>query len=53
MRVGDAQVSTHHANFIVNKGNAAARDVIRLIDMVRERVKASSGITLEPELEII
>ncbi len=53
MRVGDAQVSTQHANFIVNKGEAAARDVIELIDMVRERVKANSGITLEPELEII
>jgi len=53
MRVGDAQVSIQHANFIINKGNATARDTIRLIDMVRERVKASSGITLEPELEII
>ena len=53
MRVGDAQVSIQHANFIINKGNATARDIIKLIDMVRERVKASSGITLEPELEII
>jgi UDP-N-acetylmuramate dehydrogenase len=53
MRVGDAQVSIQHANFIINKGNARARDIIELIDMVRERVKISSGITLEPELEII
>ncbi len=53
LRVGDAQVSTQHANFIINKGNARARDIIELIDMVRERVKVSSGITLEPELEII
>jgi len=53
LRVGDAQVSIQHANFIINKGNARARDIIELIDMVRERVKMSSGITLEPELEII
>ncbi len=53
LRVGDAQVSMQHANFIINKGNARARDIIELIDMVRERVKVSSGITLEPELEII
>lgn len=49
LRVGDAQVSTKHAGFIVNLGNATASDIRALIDRVREEVKASSGVDLALE----
>jgi UDP-N-acetylmuramate dehydrogenase len=52
-RIGDAMVSTIHANFIVNLGAACAKDVIGLIDVIRERVYQEIGITLELEVEII
>lgn len=49
MRVGDAQVSTKHANFIVNLGEARAADIIKLITRVQKKVK----IKLEPEIKIM
>jgi UDP-N-acetylmuramate--alanine ligase len=49
-RVGDAEVSTVHANFIVNRGHATSADVIALVRRVRERVKNARGIDLEPEV---
>ena len=53
MKVGGAQVSLQHANFIINKGNATARDVLRLIQEIKGKVKDKFNISLEPELEII
>jgi len=53
MKVGNAQVSLQHANFIINKGNATARDVISLIEKVKKRVEDKFGISLDQELEII
>ncbi len=52
-RIGGAAISTVHANFIVNEGGARAADVLRLIDLVHERVYKEFGIDLETELEII
>ncbi|MDE0001352.1 MAG: UDP-N-acetylmuramate dehydrogenase [Rhodospirillaceae bacterium] len=52
-RVGDAMVSEKHANFIINRGHAAARDVERLIAEVRDRVATDSGIVLELEVCIV
>jgi UDP-N-acetylmuramate--alanine ligase len=49
-RVGDAEVSPTHANFIVNRGDATAGDVIELVRRVRARVHASQGVMLEPEV---
>jgi UDP-N-acetylenolpyruvoylglucosamine reductase len=49
-RVGDAEVSRVHANFIVNCGHATSADVIALVRRVRARVKAAKGIDLEPEV---
>ncbi|HSO80732.1 MAG TPA: UDP-N-acetylmuramate dehydrogenase, partial [Chromatiaceae bacterium] len=43
---GGAQVSTRHANFIINTGGASARDILRLIERVRARVASHSGVTL-------
>ncbi|MEB3316998.1 MAG: UDP-N-acetylmuramate dehydrogenase [Cyanobacteriota bacterium] len=51
LRVGDAQVSPLHANFIVNLGGALASDIDRLIALVRERVLASHQIALQPEVK--
>ena len=49
-RVGDAEVSATHANFIVNRGNASAADVIELVRRVRARVNHVQGVQLEPEV---
>ncbi len=49
-RVGDAEVSRTHANFIVNQGRATAAEVIALVRRVRGRVEQSSGVRLEPEV---
>ena len=49
-RVGDAEVSTVHANFIVNRGSATGADVLELVRRVRARVRQVKGIDLEPEV---
>jgi UDP-N-acetylenolpyruvoylglucosamine reductase len=49
-RVGDAEVSRVHANFIINRGQASAAEIIALIRRVRERVRRARGIVLEPEV---
>jgi UDP-N-acetylmuramate dehydrogenase len=52
-RIGDAQISPRHANFIVNHGRAAAGDILRLVDLARDRVTQRFGIELEPEVKIV
>lgn len=52
-KVGDAEVSTMHANFIVNKGEAKSDDVLKLIDIVRKTVQEKTGVHLESEIRII
>lgn len=52
-RIGDAQVSEKHPNFIVNLGDAKAKDVLSLIDLVREKIKRVYGIDLETEVQIV
>jgi UDP-N-acetylenolpyruvoylglucosamine reductase len=49
-RVGDAEVSTVHANFIVNRGAATSADLIELVRRVRARVRQAQGVDLEPEV---
>ena len=51
-RVGDAAISTKHAGFAVNLGNATAEDVKQLLQQVSDQVYAHSGIRLEPEVRI-
>ena len=51
-RVGGAQVSEKHTGFVVNAGGATAADVRRLIADVQERVRASAGVDLEPEVRM-
>ena len=50
---GKAQVSSKHANFIINKGGASAEDILHLIDEIEKRVKKNYGIKLEREIEIL
>jgi len=52
LQVGAAMVSDKHANFIVAKDGCTARDVMRLIEAVRQRVREQFDVTLEPEIEI-
>lgn len=52
-RIGDAEVSEKHANFIVNKGHAKAFEVEALIDLIKERVLLLHGIDLVPEVRIL
>jgi UDP-N-acetylmuramate dehydrogenase len=52
LRIGDAQVSEKHANFIVNRGKATAGEVLDLVERVREAVKRETGILLEMEVQV-
>lgn len=51
--IGGAQVSQKHAGFIVNTGGATAQDVLTLIEKVKRRVLAHSGVELEMEVRIV
>ena len=53
LRIGDAQVSEKHAGFVINCGSATGEEVRALIAEVQKRVRANSGVTLEPEVKII
>jgi UDP-N-acetylmuramate dehydrogenase len=53
LRMGGAQVSEKHANFIVNRGGATCADVVALIEEVRETVKCAHGVELELEVHIL
>lgn len=53
MKIGGAQVSEVHSNFLVNAGNATARDFLDLAATVKNAVLATSGVTLEEEVRIV
>lgn len=53
MRIGGAEISPKHANFIVNLGGASADDVLALMAEMRKRVFERFGIELEPEVRVI
>ena len=50
LRVGGAEVSSLHANFIINTGNATAKDVLTLIAKIRTTILEQFGVTLIPEV---
>ncbi len=52
-RIGGAEISTVHANFIVNTGGATAADIVGLMELVRDEVDRRSGVRLEPEIRIV
>jgi len=53
IRIGDAQVSEKHGNFIINRGQATAEEILRLIALIQRRVFERTGNTLETEVKII
>jgi UDP-N-acetylmuramate dehydrogenase len=52
-RIGDAEVSTLHANFIINRKDATASEIRELIYFVQSQVKAAHSIELEPEVKML
>lgn len=53
LSVGDAMVSTKHAGFLINDGNATCKDFLELVSQVQKRVKEDSGIDLEMEVHFV
>lgn len=52
-RIGDAQVSELHANFIINRNRASAADILRLMAMIREKIYQTCNVNLQPEIRIV
>jgi UDP-N-acetylmuramate dehydrogenase len=52
-RIGGAEISPKHANFITNIDNASAHDVVALMNFARKKVFESTGIILEPEVKLV
>jgi len=52
-QIGDAQVSSKHAGFIINNGNATARDVLELIAYIQQKAKERFGVDLQPEIRVV
>ena len=52
-RRGNAAISTRHANVVVNLGGARAADVVLLMQLMRDSVRAKFGVTLSPEVEFL
>ena len=53
LKVGDAEVSDKHSGFIINKGNATAEDILKLIEQIKTKVYKEKGKELKLEIEII
>jgi UDP-N-acetylmuramate dehydrogenase len=53
LKFRDAEISSKHCNFFINKGNAKSADLENLIEKVRENVFKKTGINLELEIQII
>jgi UDP-N-acetylmuramate dehydrogenase len=53
LRVGGAEISALHANFILNRGGARAADVLALIERAQGAVRDRFGVTLEPEVRLV
>jgi UDP-N-acetylmuramate dehydrogenase len=51
--IGGASVSKRHANFIINRGSAKAKDILQLMALIKKRVKEKFRVSLEEEVEII
>jgi len=53
LRIGDAQISEKHANFIVNRGRASSSEILELIDLTVKSVFKKTGRTLETEVKVV
>ena len=52
-RIGDAEISKKHANFIVNHGKASSDDILKLIKIIKNKVKKNFNINLELEIKLL
>ncbi len=52
-RIGDAMISDKHANFIINLGEAKAEDVVKLINLIKQKVKEKFKVDLEEEIDYL
>src|SRR5213083_1669326 len=52
-RINGAEISSKHANFLVNRGGATGADILALMDLTRDRVQHQFGVALEPEIRIL
>lgn len=52
-RIGGAEVSSKHAGFVINTGEATAKDIVSLIQYIKEEVKRKTGFDIEEEIQII
>ena len=52
-RMGQAMVSEHHANFIINRGKATAEEIIHLMEWIEKRVYEEKGISLQREVRVV
>jgi UDP-N-acetylmuramate dehydrogenase len=52
-RIGDAEISTKHANFIINHGKASSNDILKLIKIIKNTVKQNFNINLELEVNLL
>ncbi len=53
LRIGDAQVSDKHANFLVNRGHATADEVLQVISVIKTRIRNTFGVQLQEEVQYI
>ena len=51
--VGDAEVSTKHAGFIINKGKATAKDVLDLVEHIKETIREKNNLDIELEIIVL
>ena len=53
VRRGGAEISRVHANFLVNLGDATTADVLALMSLMRQQVRRTSDVSLEPEVRLL
>ena len=53
VKIGGAEVSTHHSGFIINTGTATASEVLSLVEFIRQKVLEKTGVVLENELIVL
>ena len=52
-KIGGAMISEKHANYIVNTGDATAKDILGLLSLTQEKVRKETGVKLEPEIKVV
>jgi len=53
LKIGGAEISTMHSNFIINNSAASSKDIFELITVIQQKVLQNKGIYLQPEVRMI